>query len=111
MEKAKKAGVGQEFPLLHSGIFNKNTEDLIKASKYSSVYSDLIKDLLKIEVAERGVESHLFLLNIFSDLENSTRNAVLINEDPLKGMVIYTRYMKTLSNIQKTLVEINKKQK
>jgi hypothetical protein len=104
IKKAQSSGLGKEFPLIHDGVFNQKESSLIKAASYAIVYGNLTKTMLKMSVPETVVSQHLFMINIFSNLENSVSNSIYLNGDPAKGIAFYSRYIKTLSDIQKILL-------
>ncbi len=102
--------LGGEFVIINQGISTNDPNLLREAGTYDKIYSDYKTALLKLEVPENQITNHVRLLNNLGYLVATLPGIDALETDVLRGVSLYTVYIKAYEDMLVTFEAIGKTQ-
>lgn len=108
LSKVKGGVLGTEFALVNQGVIQNNGDVLRDLTSYTDAYNAYKVALLKIPVPANQVENHVRLLNNLNYISNTLPQMSYIQDDVIKGVPLYTVYIKSYQDMFSTFEIIGK---
>jgi hypothetical protein len=102
--------LGNEFFIINQGLASSDPDLLREAANYDKIYSDYKTGLLKLEVPENQAANHVRLLNNLGYLIVTLPGIDALETDVLRGVSLYTVYIKAYEDMLVTFETIGKTQ-
>jgi hypothetical protein len=95
----ENTGSEHDMIVLKNAIENNNKKELEKLKTSIVLYKNIQLQMLDMQVPSEIKQNHLNILNLFNKIENNTKNAINVFEDPIKTLISINQYKENEENI------------